>query len=139
MNGMELCWASDDVGAGLRATRDLPAGTATCSVPRSLLLSRASALDDPLLGPLLTDLEDELEDEANSYDASQSLIALQLLSAFESVRRGEATRCRWSAYVASLPTEINTPVLWPRRFRNALLVGTSLLSNTRELRGSANP
>ena len=75
---VECAWHGDELGVGLVAKRDLPAGAAACSVPRRLLLTATSGLSDPVLGPLLSELVDELEDENNQYDASQACIAMQL-------------------------------------------------------------
>ena len=135
LNGCEVAWLGGSMGAGLVATSDLPAGAAACSVPRRLLLSSSSGLSDPDIGPLLVALEPFLEDDANLYDASQGLIALQVLYAAACVQRGEPTR--WEPYVHSLRgVEVNSPVMWPRAVRNTLLAGTSLLADTRELRGN---
>ena len=133
MDGVAVKWLGDSMGAGLIATRDLSPGTDVCAVPRSLLLSCTSGLSDPVLGSLLEDLQFELEDEANLYDASQGTISLQLLYAAACVQRGEETR--WAPYIPALPTHVDTPALWTRAERNALLAGTSLLADTRELRG----
>jgi hypothetical protein len=132
MDGVEVKWLGGSMGAGLVATRALPVGTAACSVPRSLLLSRTSARLDPELAQVLADLEPVLEDESNAFDASMPLIALQLMHAAARMSRGEPSR--WAPYIDALPREVNTPLLWPRATRDALLAGTSMLVDARELR-----
>ena len=134
MNGVEVAWLGGAMGAGLVATRDLPTGAVACRVPRSLLLTVTSGLTDPELGQVLSELQNDLEDERNNLDASAGIIALQLLYAAAQAQRGEPNR--WAPYVDCLPRELNTPVLWPRSLRETLLAGTSLLTDTRELRAA---
>jgi hypothetical protein len=73
-----------------------------------------------------------MEDESNAFDASMPLIALQLMHAAARMSRGEPSR--WAPYIDALPREVNTPLLWPRATRDALLAGTSMLVDARELR-----
>ena len=84
------------------------------------------------MGDMLSVLQYELEDESNQYDASQPLIALQLLYHAACVQRGEPTP--WATYVRALPKELNTPVLWPRSLCKDFLAGTTLLEDARQLR-----
>ena len=123
------------MGAGLVATRTLPAGHTACVVPRRLLLTRESGMEDEDLAPLLEELRDDLQDESNGFDESTGFIALQLLAAAAALSRGESTR--WAAYVQALPSTVDTPLLWPRARRTTLLAGTSLNADTRELRAAS--
>ena len=134
MADVEVSW-SDSMGAGLVAKRDLTAGEAPIAVPRSVLLSHSSGLKDAVLGPLFSELQYELEIEVNQYDASQALIALQLLHAARCVQLGQASH--WEAYINSLRgVVVNSPVLWSLSERRSLLVGTSIKADVRDLRRS---
>eukprot|EP00966_Prymnesium_polylepis_P265362 6130585-Prymnesium_polylepis.1 len=108
LDGCSSQWLNDWMGVGLIADRDLPAGAVAVSVPRSLLLSRASGMEDAELGPLLCDLAPELQSESNDFDESTAFIALQVLRAARRVQRGEPTK--WAPYVASLPREVDSPL-----------------------------
>ena len=137
LNGAAIEWLGGRMGVGLVATRSLSAGAVACVVPHSLLLSRDSGLHDPHLGPLLADstLIEELQDESNGFDESIGIVALQLLQAAAAIRRGDQTP--FEPYVRALPQTVDSPLLWPRTLRKALLTGTSLLHDTRELRAAA--
>jgi len=100
-------------------------------VPASLLLSRSSGLEDPVLGPLLDNLAPDLQSESNDFDESTAFIALQVLHAARLAQRGEPTM--WGPYVASLPPDVATPLLWDRTAQEQFLRGTSLHRDTREL------
>ena len=132
MPNVELQY-DEEVGAGLVATQDVPPGTISCVVPSSMLLTAKSGLDDPAIGAILSDLQEEIEEEANLFDASQALIAMQVLAAATRVRQGGS--CHWEPYIRCLPDAILTPVLWPRALRNSCLAGTALRDDALELRG----
>ena len=136
MDGVRVSWLGNARGAGLVAATDFAAGAVACSIPRSLLLCRRSGMDDPELGPLLRELEDDLQSESNGYDESTGCIALQLLHAATAVQRGDE-QVRLAPYLASLPTTVESSLLWPRAQRDALLAGTSHLADVRELRAAA--
>ena len=138
LDGVKASWLGHGMGVGVVATRDLPKGHVAATVPRALLLTVDSAAhDDPQLGALLEVLSAEgvLQDEHNGYDESTGVLALQLLAAAAAQQRGDVSR--FGPYVRTLPSSVDTPLLWPRVLRETLLAGTSLLTDVRELRAAS--